>query len=86
LLHHVTIQNNPKHADYRLADEYDGAQQRGEVQKHGGQMRADLFDVPTTVDNEKHIHSDRPSGTSIAAALRRLRKDRPDIHQRVLAS
>ena len=26
-----------------------------------------------------------PTGTSIAAALRRLRKDRPDIHQRVLA-
>ncbi len=39
-----------------------------------------------TVDN---IHSDssnsRPSGTSQTAALRRLRKDRPDLHAQVLA-
>lgn len=36
-----------------------------------------------TVDN---IHgSDRPTGTSRDAALRRLRKDRPDLHARVIA-
>jgi hypothetical protein len=39
------------------------------------------------VDNEKSdIHiSKRPAGTSAAASIRRLRKDRPDIHARVLA-
>jgi hypothetical protein len=35
-------------------------------------------------NNETDIHV-RPSGISRAAALRRLRKDRPDIHARVLA-
>jgi hypothetical protein len=35
-------------------------------------------------NNESDIHV-RPSGTSAAAALRRLRKHRPDIHARVLA-
>lgn len=34
-----------------------------------------------TVDNI----NDKPDGTSAAAALRRLRKDRPDLHARVLA-
>lgn len=29
--------------------------------------------------------ADRPQGTSADAALRRLRKDRPDLHERVLA-
>ena len=37
----------------------------------------------TTVDNI-HSCSDRPSGTSESAALRRLRKDRPDLHAKVL--
>jgi hypothetical protein len=41
---------------------------------------------PKTVDNENDvINTSRPTGTSRAAALRRLRKDRPDIHARVLA-
>ena len=36
--------------------------------------------------NEKSINDfERPSGTSSEYALRRLRKDRPDIHARVLA-
>lgn len=35
-----------------------------------------------TVDN---IHSFRPSGTSSTAALRRLRKDEPELHAEVLA-
>jgi hypothetical protein len=34
-------------------------------------------------DENGDIHT-RPSGTSTAAALRRLRTARPDIHQRVL--
>lgn len=37
---------------------------------------------PRTVDN---INGSRPGGTSKAGALRRLRKDRPDLHDRVLA-
>src|SRR5262249_46542334 len=42
---------------------------------------------PGNVYNEKSdVHvSKRPSGNSRAAFLRRLRKDRPDIHARVLA-
>ncbi len=41
------------------------------------------LDRRTTVDN---IHGGRrPSGTSQMAALRRLRKDRPDLHAKVLA-
>jgi hypothetical protein len=35
-------------------------------------------------NNKNDIHA-RPAGTSAAAFLRRLRKDRPDIHARVLA-
>jgi hypothetical protein len=35
------------------------------------------------VDNNNGINT-RPTGTSAAAALRRLRKDRPDMHARVL--
>jgi hypothetical protein len=41
---------------------------------------------PKTVDNgNSNINSSRPTGGSKAYALRRLRKDRPDIHARVLA-
>ena len=37
-------------------------------------------------DNVDNIHVDqRPSGTSESAALRRLRKDRPDLHAQVLS-
>lgn len=35
------------------------------------------------VDNINEVDS-RPTGTSAAYALRRLRKDRPDLHQRVI--
>jgi hypothetical protein len=43
-------------------------------------QRTDLVD-----NNNAVIHEvARPSGTSRAQALRRLRKDRPDIHKRVL--
>lgn len=40
-----------------------------------------------TVDNihGEHVLETRPDGTSKAAALRRLRKDRPDLHAEVLA-
>lgn len=41
---------------------------------------------PKSVDNENGgINSYRPTGTSVDAALRRLRKDRADLHARVLA-
>jgi hypothetical protein len=48
----------------------------------------DLIDQ--ALQNPAHIHADvsisnvRPSGTTDAAALRRLRKDRPDLHADVL--
>jgi hypothetical protein len=37
-----------------------------------------------TLNSEGDIHV-RPSGTSAAAAMRRRRKDRPDLHARILA-
>jgi hypothetical protein len=61
---------------YRKADEQDEAQQRP-----GGRPTAE-----TVYAKESDVHSsERPSGNSQAAYLRRLRKDRRDIHQRVLA-
>ena len=39
-----------------------------------------VYDIHT--DN---THTDRPAGTSAAASIRRLRKDRPDLHQSVIA-
>lgn len=38
-----------------------------------------------TVDNINDSKTERPNGTSSAAALRRLRKDRPDLHEQVIA-
>lgn len=38
---------------------------------------------PPRTDN--NINTSRPVGTAVAQALRRLRKDRPDLHARVLA-
>jgi hypothetical protein len=39
----------------------------------------------TVYDDDSGVHNSRPSGNSTERALRRLRKDRPDIHARVLA-
>jgi hypothetical protein len=40
----------------------------------------------TVYNGESNVHaSERPSGNSRAAFLRRLRKNRPDIHARILA-
>jgi hypothetical protein len=47
-----------------------------------GQRTPDLPTGRYTSTRNVHI---RPSGNSRAAFLRRLRKDRPDIHARVLA-
>jgi hypothetical protein len=41
--------------------------------------------IQRDVDNNNADVNVRPTGNSAAAALRRLRKDRPDIHARVLA-
>jgi len=46
----------------------------------GGDNRTQ--DTPTNVDN---INIGRPDGTSAQHAIRRLRKDRPDLHAQVLA-
>jgi ribosomal protein S19E (S16A) len=48
----------------RLADEYDAAQERGEVQKHGGQGKRDVpkENIPTVKDiglTRKQIHEAR---------------------------
>jgi hypothetical protein len=39
-----------------------------------------------TVDNIHGSTIERPSGTSEAATVRRLRKDRPDLHAKYLAN
>jgi len=46
----------------------------------GGDRRSESYQK-NIVDN---IHNERPSGTSESAALRRLRKDRPDLLAQVL--
>lgn len=46
---------------------------------HNQGERTDLL------DNIQEVSVGAPSGTSAARALRRLRKDRPDLHARVLA-
>lgn len=48
----------------------------------GGDKRSESY-RKTIVDN---IHVGRPDGTSKSAALRRLRKERPDLHAQVLAN
>ncbi len=45
---------------------------------HGGDRRSDAINV-------NNVNVDRPVGNSEAAALRRLRKDREDLHAEVLA-
>lgn len=45
--------------------------------EHGGDRRSEDFNV----DN---IHVERPSGTSESVAVRRLRKQRPDLHAKYL--
>jgi len=50
-----------------------------EAQPHGGDRRSDSFKF-----NNIQLETAPPVGTSQAAALRRLRKDRPDLLERVL--
>jgi hypothetical protein len=65
--------------EYQLIDAMDEPNRRS-AGSHG---RGRPIDVD---NNESDINVyRRPTGTSAAAALRRLRKDRPDIHTRVLA-
>ena len=54
-------------------DLLDAAVQR----QHGGGRKSDRINV----DN---VNVERPTGNSESAALRRLRKDRPDLHAQVL--
>jgi hypothetical protein len=56
------------------------AQDMANVSRQG--QRSDLLDNDNTVIQEV---KPAPTGTSVEASLRRLRKDRPDIHARVLA-
>jgi hypothetical protein len=62
--------------EYQQADAKDKANQRPAHRP----TKAETLD--STSDDLKGF----PSGNSAAAALRRLRKDRPDIHARVLAA
>jgi hypothetical protein len=61
--------------DPKAVDLLDRALQRPD----GGDHRSDEYKA--TVDN---VNGVRPTGNSEAAALRRLRKDRPDLHARVI--
>lgn len=59
------------------------AEYRERVAKH--REPTDLFDTQNNVDIKNlDVNSDRPTGNSETYALRKLRKDRPDIHARVL--
>src|SRR6516164_4028 len=59
------------------AQQADGADQANQRPAH--------IHVKRDVDTPKNDINVRPDGTSRAAALRRLRKDRPDLHTRVMA-
>jgi hypothetical protein len=85
------------HCEYRTFTEYLDKWSRMTLQQlrdlfHADTAVLDLLDVatkqragrPETVDNV-HDTTDRPDGNAAAAGLRRLRKDRPDLHQRVIA-
>ena len=61
----------------RLIQETDKRDQE-QQQPHGGDRRSSDFNV----DN---VHVERPSGNGQSAALRRLRKDAPELHAEVLA-
>jgi hypothetical protein len=65
---------------YRTIDARDRANQR----PAGGDRRSEKYRTNLYAKNGG-IQSEAPTGTSRAAALRRLRKDRPDIHARVMA-
>lgn len=73
------------HRDPEALDRLDSVLQRpggGNNNPHGCKGKPE---EEITVDN---IHGDstpHPTGTSREAALRRLRKDRPDLHGRVIA-
>jgi hypothetical protein len=67
-----------KAAAMRELNEKDQAEQRGPGNPTGANQHAN-----GTVDNINI--STRPTGTSSQAALRRLRKDRPDLLELVLA-
>lgn len=60
-------------------DLLDAALKRG----HGGDRRSELSEFK--LDNIKLESLAAPTGTSREAGLRRLRKDRPDLHAEVLA-
>nr|WP_309686499.1 hypothetical protein [Armatimonas sp.] len=49
-----------------------------------GVMQGKQGERTDLVHNIHDVKEDRPSGTSPEAALRRLRKDRPDLHRQVI--
>lgn len=53
-----------------------------ELHPHGGDRRSEAWIKNDNTKND--VNLEKPTGNSVAKALRRLRKDRPDIHARVL--
>ena len=64
------------------AAERDDARDRANLRPAHKHVGRDVYNAKPADKRNVHI---RPSGNSRAAFLRRLRKDRPDIHTRVLA-
>lgn len=70
------------HGDPEALDLFDQATQRD----HGGDRHSDAFKLHNIqLEGSDRNVVDAPSGTSREAGLRRLRKDRPDLHAEVLA-
>jgi hypothetical protein len=62
----------------------DNARDEANRRPSGGDHRSEAYRI--TVDTQENdVNSDRPTGNSVAQAHRRLRRDRPDLHARVLA-
>jgi len=73
--HCTTIRSGDAKAGITAAQQADGADQASK--RKAGRPQKTLYNT------ENDIQDFAPVGTSRAAALRRLRKDRPDLHARV---
>lgn len=67
----------------------DAIDRRNQAESKQG-ARTDLAEKKQTAEPAKHFvdninEVERPTGTSQAAALRRLRKDKPKLHAKVIA-
>jgi hypothetical protein len=67
------------------ASEGEGGDKRSAEYRAKRAAKIEAIDLTTVHATEKDVNSGRPWGNSAAAAHRKLRRDRPDLHARVLS-